>query len=237
MYKALQKIAERTLDNKEDISQKNKQRRIGFVDLYGEEYTRQGDGGSPVTFYISISPDLIYYERFEFKLIIQPFATTISGTGTQSATVSIDTTDVEIQEATLTKSNGYVTQEKHKHSTKGHTHTTQPHTHGIISGVTLISATANDYRISIEGIPITPYLMAQHDGNWITGEGIFPDAKLGSEDDVYDILQVACDMEAEGNSDLVEKLLKPGFKKVEISASSPFQCTLVNYLKYSHMNR
>lgn len=220
---SIKRIAERTVDNRRDISQKNKQRRIGFVDLYGEEYMRQGALDAPATFYISISPDLIYYERFEFKLIVEPFETAISSSGISPATV-------EVKNTTLTRRNGYVTQATH-------THDTEPHTHSVVAGVTYTAPAQSGYRIFIADIDVTPYLMAQHDGAWIDGAGIYPDEKLGSEEDVYDILQVASDMMAEGKETLVDALLKPGFKKVEITADAPFRCTLVNYLKYSHMNR
>ena len=66
---ALSRVAERTISNQRDISQRKKQRRTGFVDLYGVESFKsiQNDG----TFYISISPDLEYFERYQFKLAIE----------------------------------------------------------------------------------------------------------------------------------------------------------------------
>lgn len=66
---ALSRVAERTISNQRDISQRKKQRRTGFVDLYGVESFKsiQGEG----SFYVSISPDLEYFERYQFKLAIE----------------------------------------------------------------------------------------------------------------------------------------------------------------------
>ena len=48
------------------------QRRYHTVDFYGYEFTRNGNQSNPAVVGISISQDLVYYERFEFKLIVQP---------------------------------------------------------------------------------------------------------------------------------------------------------------------
>lgn len=216
-------IAENTFVNKQNIEQKDFQRRHNFVDLYGVEYTRQGDGGAPATFYISISTDMVYLERFEFKLIVQPFVSTVSSNGIQSATVAVNSRSLSAN-----YNYGSVTI-----SPNPHTHTTQPHTHNVVSGVSMTHTTANDFTVSIEGVDITAYLMAQY-GSWIEGEGVYPNIAIGQD---YDILEVASDLIAEGRNEDADKLTSSGYKKVEISSDTPFQVTLVNYLKYSHMNR
>lgn len=66
---ALSRVAERTIANQRDLSQSKKQRRTGFVDLYGVESFRSISGSG--SFYISVSPDLEYFERYQFKLAIE----------------------------------------------------------------------------------------------------------------------------------------------------------------------
>lgn len=213
---ALSAIAERTVENTRDIRQKNRQRRHQVVDIYGDEYTRLGDGETPAEFYISISPDMVYLERFEFKLIIQPFISTTKG---------VDETELTLD--TIATVSGPVL-ELHDDVV-----TPEAHTHEIIHGVGLTHTTANDFTVSIEGVDITPYLMAQF-GEWINGEGIYPSLEIGQD---YDVLEVASDLTAEGNESDAQKLITPGYKLIEIASNSPFQVTLVNYLKYSHLNR
>lgn len=91
----LRNISERVYENKKDISQKNKQRRDIPVDLYGIEYTRSG---KDVTFYIAVSPDLIYYERFQFKLDIQPYNGSTVGDDFEVYIEGINITDYLIQQ-------------------------------------------------------------------------------------------------------------------------------------------
>lgn len=214
---AIQRLSEKVYDNTRNIRQKDRQRRHNFVDLYGVEYTRQGDKGTPATFYISISPDMVYLERFEFKLIVQPFASYSNG---------METSVVQVNDTSLSVSNNAVAPNPHKHST-------QAHTHNLTSGITLTPTTANDFRIYIEGIDITAYLMAQY-GFWISGEGVYPSLEIGED---FDILEVACDLVAEGRGADADKITHSGYKQVKITSNAPFQVTLVNYLKYSHMNR
>lgn len=214
---ALQIVAERLTDNTKLLRQQNMQRRNQVVDLYGVEYTRQGDGGSPATFFISISPDLVYLERFEFKLIVQPFVSSVES-ATEDYTGNTGNTSLSVSGTNITPN-------PHSHS--------MSHSHNIVSGITLAHTQADDFRLSIEGIDITAYLMAQY-GSWISGEGIYPDADVEKN---FDILEVASDLRAEGRTADAAKLVSPGYKAIQISSASPFQVTLVNYLKYSHLNR
>lgn len=225
-------VAERTLQNTIDIKQKNRQRRNQVVDIYGTEYTRQGDGNIPATFYISISPDMIYLERFEFKLIIQPFVTTVSGNSTEPETVTVNNRNLTLN--TIATVSGQ-TLELHDDvvTPNPHNHTTQPHSHSFASGVGLVHTASSNFNVTVEGINVTPYLMAQY-GEWISGEGVYPSLEIGQD---YDLLEVGSDLMAEGREDLKNILLAPGYKPVSISSDSPFQVTLVLYLKYSHLNR
>jgi len=218
----LRRVAERTIDNDKQLKKQKKQRRVEFVDLYGIPFTAVGDANTPATFYISISPDLIEYMRFQFKIAIQPFVSTVES-GTSSA-------EVVVEDTSLSVSDGKITPNPHSHDT-------EPHTHNIVSGVTLTHTTSEDFEIKIADVDITPYLMEQHGGKWISGEGLYPTSELEDESDVYDVLDVACLMKAEGLTSEVDALLEPEFKKVEITSDSPFQATLYLYLKYNNTGR
>lgn len=215
--RAIEMVAERTYENAKHIKQQKNQRRYQVVDLYGVEMTRQGDSGHPAKFYISITPDLVYLERFEFKLIVQPFAS--SASGVESATVDVNNRSLSISGSSI--------------SPNPHNHTTDPHTHNVTKGLSLASTTADTFRLYMEGIDITPYLMAQH-GEWVDGEGVFPSLTLGDD---YDILEVASDLKAEGRDSQADTLVHPGYKEIQITGNAPFQVTMVVYLKLSHTNR
>ena len=222
---AINKVAKRVIDNTGDIEQTNRQRRNSFVDIYGTEYVRQGDGGAPARFRISVSPDMVYLERFEFKLIVEPFVTTVASNGIQSTEVTVNDTSLTVNDASSSADKSTITPNPHRHTTQGHSHS-------VVSGIAFTHTTSKNFGIKVEGIDITPYLMAQ--GTWVNGEGIFPSEGIL---DNYDLLEVASDMMAEGRESDVEKLLSPGYKVVEISSDSPFQVILVLYLKYSNTNR
>ena len=212
------RAVERTAANHEDIKQKNRQRRNQVTDIYGVEYTRQGDSNTPATFYLPVSPASAYLERFSFKLIIQPFSST-AGSGTESATVDVNNRSLSISGSSI--------------SPNPHDHSTQPHTHNLVSGIALTHTTATDFRVAIEGIDVTPYLMAQY-GEWIDGEGVYPSMEI---DEDYDILEVASDFEAEGRTSDVNKLVRSGYKPVTITSNAPFQVTMVVWIRFSHVNR
>lgn len=221
LEEALTRVAERTAENKRRIDRELRQRRNQVVDMYGVEYTRQGGENAPAKFYISISPDMVYLERFEFKLIVQPFLSTSGGVG--PATLDL--------RGVGSGSHDTVTPTEVANMLDI---TPNPHTHNVTAGISQITTTANDFRISVEGIDITPYLMAQYGGNWLDGEGVYPSLEIGED---YDILEVASDLIGEGRDADADKLLRPGYKAIEISAGGAFSITLVNYLKYSHLNR
>jgi hypothetical protein len=210
----INKLAEHAIDRKKENRQDQLQRRNQVVDVYGMEFTRQGDSGHPATFYVSVSPDLVYYERFEFKIIIDSFAVPIAGLGTESATVIVNDTS-------LSSNNDVITPNPH-------THTTQSHNHSLVAGMSLVPSAVANFEIFIEDINVTPYLQSQFP-NWIDGEGVFPSPSLEN----YDILK------AVGFMPTWQKgaILQPGYKKIELKGEGIFNATLVNYLKYSHVNR
>lgn len=199
--RALNILAENVYNLKRKQRRSNLQRRNGNVDIYGYEFYRQGDVNAPAEFGISISQDLVYFERFEFKLIIQPFISTVADGGMSSV-------DLEINNDQITPN---------------------PHTHALTGGISATASATTGYRIEIEGIDLTAYFMAQYDGEWIDGEGIYPKDDLSN----YDVLKACGYLSADDR----HKILSPGYKKVKIYADAPFNVTLVNYLKYSHRGR
>lgn len=221
--RAIARVAERTAKNYEYVKESTLQRRDQVVDLYGIPFYASGDAGTPAKIYISVSQDRIYFLRFQFKLIIRPFLTSVAGNGVGSATV-----DVAINNTSLTTNGSTITPNPHKHTT-----TVQPHTHNLTGGVTLTHTTSTDFDIFVDGVDVTPYLIAQYD-EWIDGEGIYPGADVNMS---YDLLKVASDMVAEGHKGRSDKLLAAGFKTIEIRSNGPFAVELHAYLKYSHVAR
>lgn len=222
---AINRIAKTTVDTAQNLETKDTQRRNQVVDTYGMEYQGQGDLNSPARIYISVSPDMIYYERFEFKLIIDSFVST-SGSGMGSAIVQVDDTELkyEVPEGGTT---GAITPNPH-------THTTRAHTHNINSGITIIDTDSKNWTVSIDNVDVSAYFMAQHDGAWIDGEGIFPSANITKN---YDVLEAASDMYAAGETELADKLTSPGYKTITVASDKPFSVKLHLYLKYSHTGR
>lgn len=236
--KFLNTIAERTIDNTRVLKRDINQRRNGMEDLYGVAFTEYGDAENPAEFYISISPDMVYLERFAFKFAIEPYQTTVTG-GTESATVTVDNRNLAIEEASGSGSH------THDITPNPHNHGTRPHTHNLITGKSFIHTTSKNWEVWIEGVNITDYLKEQvsdiTDG-WLgdKGEGIYPDKRLDDIVHFYDILDVASVLDAIGTEESLEqrdKLLKPSMKKVQIKSDAPFGIQAYLYLKYSHVNR
>lgn len=213
---ALSKIAERVADRTIESKQNQLQRRNQVVDMYGMEFTRQGDSEHPAAFYISVSPDLIYYERFEFKIIIQPFAMPIGGGATGMAVAQVNDTILSIDQSNQITPNP-------------HSHASDPHNHSLDAGVTMFPSVVSDFEIWMEGYDITPYMKTFYNSDWVNGEGIFPSPGLKN----YDLLEVAGIMP----DWLKGTILAPGYKKIELKGKGVYSATLVNYLKYSHVNR
>lgn len=213
---AIKRVAERVTDRTRNDRQSQQQRRNSFVDMFGYEFTRQGDAQTPAQFYVSVSGDMLYLERFQFKLIFSPFAMSVGNNGaTGSTSVQINDTSLSTNGTTITPN--------------PHSHTSPAHNHSLSPGITLFSSNVENVTVSIDGIDITSYLAAQYGGNWINGEGIYPNDTL----DCYDILKVADDMQ-----DWRQKVLtSSGYKNISISANVPFNVSLVNYIKFSQTNR
>lgn len=246
--RAINRLAERVADRTLESRRNQLQRRNQVVDVYGMEFTRQGDVSSPATFYLSISPDLIYYERFEFKIIIESFAIPVASDGINPATVQVRDRSLAVNDVSLSiggtslsiGANNQITANPHGHSItpnphghsitpNPHDHLTEPHSHQVTAGMSFAASNASNFTIWIEGVNLTPFLRAQFPDRWVDGEGVFPRSDLSN----YDVLEAAGYMSST-QRDLV---LSPGYKKVEIWGDGIFKATLVNYLKYSHVNR
>lgn len=235
----LNRLAERTVDNTRQLRKAVQQRRNGMEDLYGTEFTHNGDANNPATFYVSVSPDLVYYERFAFKFIIGSFASSVAGLSGGESELAIGETSLSGNgnesyvidgTSTLAEDNGSITPNPHTHTATG--------SFGSLSyGIKQISTTSKNWRVEIHGVDITPYLIEQHSGAWISGQGIYPNNKVDGEENFYDILDVASMLYAEGRKSDAEKILLPEFKKVEVFSDAPFSLTAFLYLKYSHTNR
>ena len=224
----LNALAERTLDNSRQLKKGVHQRRNGMEDLYGVCFSENGDATNPARFYISISPDMVYLERFAFKFVIKPFTTTVKG-ATDSSIVTVDKTSLSVSDGLI--------------SPNPHDHTTQPHTHNVIDGMAFVETTSTDWRITIHGVDVTPYFEEQQGSSPLfSGRGIYPNNDLEEDEDdevenFYDVLDVASVMFAEGKDSDARKLIKPEFKEVAIYSDAPFGVDAYLYLKYSHVNR
>lgn len=235
----LNMLSERVVDNTRQLRRTVHQRRNGMEDLYGVCFSSNGDAVHPASFYISLSPDYVYLQRFAFKFVIKPFSSSVSGVGAGTMTIG---------ETLLTNEGGedYVVSGTSTLSNMTTALTPNPHTHtaagelsGVNYGVKKIDTASIEWSVSIDGIDITPYLKAQHDGAWLgdNGMGIYPSDGLGGPKDFYDILEVCSVLTDEGDTDSRDRLLESRFKKVEISSDAPFGVDAYLYLKYSNMNR
>ena len=227
----LNALSERTVENSYQLRREKHQRRNGMEDLYGICFSANGDANNPATFYISLSPDYVYLERFAFKFVIKPFTSSVAGAS--SGTLTIGNTMLEA-EATQDAQSGDITVGI---TPNPHTHTLSGSIGGIDYGVTKRGTSSTNWRIVIDGIDITPYLIAQHDGEWINGEGIYPTNRLDRRIDFYDILEVCDVLTAEGRISDREKILASTFKPVQIVSDAPFGVDAYLYIKNSNLNR
>lgn len=227
-------LLERTSDNTRLLKQDLNQRRNGMEDLYGQPFIVYGDENNPASFWISISPDMVYLERYAFKISIEPYQTTVTG-GTDSVSVTVDNRNLAVN-----KKSG--TADKYEIAPNPHNHTTRPHTHNLITGKSFIHTASKNWQIWIAGVNITSYLREQVSdipNGWLgdKGEGIYPDTRLNDITHFYDILDVASVMDAEGRTADRDKLLAPEMKLVEIKSDAPFGVQAYLYMKLSTVNR
>ena len=101
------------------------------------------------------------------------------------------------------------------------------------SDPTVVPLASSGFRVHVDGVDVSAYLAAQYDG-WIGGEGIYPSLDPG---DVYDLLEASSDLRAEGNVELAEKIVSPGYKKIEVFGTCLFTARLQPECSFSHTNR
>lgn len=78
---ALIKVAERTQNNRKQNRQDTMQRRHQVTEIYGQEYTAQGDSNTPAIVYLPVSKDLVYHEVMELQIRISGFEMPVKGGG------------------------------------------------------------------------------------------------------------------------------------------------------------
>lgn len=241
--KAINIIAERTYQNTQDINRKNLQRRHQVVDLFGVPYASSGDAATPAEFYISISPDMEYLERFQFKIIITAFLSSIGGLSAVTGGDTGETTlsgESNIEEELLSGKTYRLTYDNPLIDPASHSHSLDNVQFDATPGITPTPTVSTNWRLLItdenrqNSIDLTPYLMLQYKGRWMHGQGIYPSPRIDHD---YDLLQVACDLEAEGNTAGRRLITDCGGKWIQLYSDAPFGVTLINYLKYSHLNR
>ena len=224
-------LAEKTYDNSRQLKKDVHQRRNGMEDLYGVCFSANGDANTPASFYISLSPDYVYLERFAFKFVIKPFVSSVAGASGGSLTISDTSLSVTAQQdPTTSEITASITPNPHSHTVSGSIGS-------LDYGITHIDTASTNWRVRIDGVDITAYLIAQHDGEWINGEGVYPSEELGQPSDFYDILEVCDVMTDMGEITERDKILESKFKKVEIFSDAPFGLDAYVYLKYPHSNR
>lgn len=237
----LNALSERTIDNTRQLKRSVEQRRNGMEDLYGICFSANGDSSHPAKFYISLSPDYVYLQRFAFKLVLRPFTSSVAGVSgggsltidSTSLTANADTESIISGTSTLDETGGSITPNPHTHTASGSIG-------GLSYGIKEISSTADEWSMWIDGVPITDYLCEQQgvDSLFDEGEGIYPkNASSLDIEDMYDILDVASVMIAEGEDENAEKILRSGFKPVEIYGNKPFGIDAYLYVKYGNLNR
>ena len=227
----LTRLSERVVDNSRQLKRGVHQRRNGMEDLYGVCFTSNGDATHPASFYVSLSPDYIYLERFALKLVIKPFTSSVAGAS--GGSISIGATELTF-DSVVDPTTGEVTTSA----------TPNPHTHSVSGGggsvdygVKKVDTTSTNWRLSIDGIDITPYLIAQHDGEWIRGQNVYPNNNVGGAKAFYDILEVCDVLTDEQKIDERDQILASGFKRVDLASDAPFGVDFYLYLKYNHLNK
>lgn len=69
----LNRLAEKTTDNTKQLRKGVQQRRNAMEDLYGIMFSVDSNSNNVARFYVSLSPDCIYLQRFAFKFVIKPY--------------------------------------------------------------------------------------------------------------------------------------------------------------------
>ena len=227
------------MDNTRQLRRDNHQRRNGMEDLYGVCFSANGDKNNPATFYISLSPDYVYLERFAFKFVIKPYTSSVAGvSGGGSMTIGETSLSGGGSGEYIISGTSTLAEDGSGISPNPHTHSASGSIGGLDYGVHKVNTTSTDWHVLIDGIDITDYLVAQHDGAWISGEGIYPNQSLEDRvENFYDILEVCDVLTSEGEIGKREQILASRFKPIQITSDAPFAVDAYLYMKLSHLNR
>lgn len=249
----INRTGERSAVNGRLLGRVQLQRQNQVVDNYGIEYTSHGSATANAYFLIPVSPDMIFIERFQFRLILEPTRVAIGNLqALSSATVAVNHTELTVtplastttgltalaltrDEAGLVEG---ITPPTHNHTIPGHNHTinpashnhtTQPHTHAIETGVTDVPIQADTFGITIDGHDITTLIQSLYPGQWLNQNGgIFPTSV-----DHFDLLKVA----SVSSRAVAQAILSGGDKRIEISGNGTFSVRFIKYVKYNYVNR
>lgn len=202
-------LAERTHDVNKKTRQANLQRRHTVTEIYGQEYSSQGDANTPATVYLPVSKDLVYHEVMEIQIRISDFSIPFSNES--SAGLMTDEVSLTYDEQTKQIS-------------------PNPHKHTISGGIGSFPTSSNKFRIEIQGIDITGAIKEKYNGNWIDGNGIFPKSDDGLAH--YNLLEILPYL----HSWQQNVLLSSGLKEIKIYGNGLFRATVVEFFKFSHRN-
>ncbi|MCL2864541.1 MAG: hypothetical protein FWE25_03260 [Lachnospiraceae bacterium] len=201
--------------NSRIIGSSQLQRRNGMNDLHGVEYTAYGSAGSPAYFNISISKDKIYFERFEFRVIIEGTRVPLSDSDeARELNVTVNNTSLSIV-------GNAIDPDPHGHSATG----TRS---AFVGGVTDLPPTATNFGISINGYDVTSIFTTLYPNGWLTGQGVFP-----SDNDTFDWQKIASNVPRA----IAEEILRAGAKNIEISGDGTFRARYISFINHNHVNR
>lgn len=217
---AIGSIAKYSTDTRDKLNTTIKQRRYGTHNNYGLERTTVGGASRVARFYVPITPDMVSFTRWEFKIVIEPFLVPTSSEG-----VIISETELHIGNTSLSSSNNNISPNPH-----GHTITPNPHTHSssVVAGITLVDPELDNFKILIDGHDMTSIFASQFP--MPDEEGMFPDDTIANRYDIID----ACNVASES---VRNDILSGGMHTIEFQASGLFQVKILEFLHYNYIIR
>lgn len=232
---AIGTLATRTNNSTKRLKRDNKQRRNQVTDDFDKEYECIGDKNSRGRIYLAISPDMVYIERWEFKVIVQPFTVPLSteSTSLSPVTLTIDPIEIETPSKKLEIKDGKISPESHTHPkiTIRPRIVPETHTHIPQAGITTVPSSFGNLKIYLDGRDFTEAFKSQYkDQGWIDKDGIYPDASMEHR---YNILEALDTLP----KDKVSDYLKQGYHTLEFEADSLFSIKIREFKKYSFTNR
>ena len=224
---ALIKVAERTQNNRKQNRQDTMQRRHQVTEIYGQEYTAQGDSNTPAIVYLPVSKDLVYHEVMELQIRISGFEMPVKGGETTNASLKLTNTRLEIGSTNIPPNN-----HSHSLSPNPHTHELNPnlHSHSLSAGIQTFPSTATEFRLEISGVDITDAIKLEYPSNWIDGNGVFPKSDDGLLH--YNLLGILPHLQPWQQN----VILSSGLKEIKIYGNGVFKATVAEFFKFSHRN-